>query len=127
MEVQALRNRGWSYVSISRHIGCDWRTVKAYLEGREPGVRRQSFAGLLRSRNNGRPALATFELLRTASCSAGNAAANGVDPLGSAKGAREQVLRALEAEILVGDVPDRLRCENMSAAITACRMGNPTN
>lgn len=41
VEVHALRKRGWSYVAIGRHIGCDWRTVKAYLEGREPGVRRR--------------------------------------------------------------------------------------
>lgn len=42
VEVRALRKRGWSYVAIGRHIGCDWRTVKAYLEGRQPGVRRRS-------------------------------------------------------------------------------------
>src|SRR5215211_2325011 len=42
VEVHALRNRGWSYGAIGRHIGCDWRTVKAYVEGREPGVRRRS-------------------------------------------------------------------------------------
>jgi len=41
VEVHALRKRGWSYVAIGRHIGRDWRTVKAYLEGREPGVRRR--------------------------------------------------------------------------------------
>src|SRR5205085_10383607 len=57
VEVQALRKRGWSYVAIGRHIDCDWRTVKAYLEGREPGVRRRSepdplerFAPYLRAR-----------------------------------------------------------------------------
>jgi transposase len=43
VEVHALRNRGWSYVAIGRHIGRDWRTVKAYLEGRSrPGVRRRA-------------------------------------------------------------------------------------
>lgn len=42
VEVHALRKRGWSYVAIGRHIGCDWRTVKAYVEGRQPGVRRRS-------------------------------------------------------------------------------------
>lgn len=42
VEVHALRKRGWSYVAIGRHIGHDWRTVKAYLEGREPGVRRRA-------------------------------------------------------------------------------------
>ena len=41
VEVHSLRRRGWSYVAIGRHIGCDWRTVKAYVEGREPGVRRR--------------------------------------------------------------------------------------
>ncbi|CAN5278855.1 hypothetical protein BH18ACT4_BH18ACT4_08980 [soil metagenome] len=57
VEVQALRKRGWSYIAIARHIGCDWRTVKAYVEGREPGARRRSepdpverFAPYLRAR-----------------------------------------------------------------------------
>jgi transposase len=42
VEVHALRKRGWSYVAIGRHLDCDWRTVKAYLEGRQPGVRRRA-------------------------------------------------------------------------------------
>ncbi|MGH9122436.1 MAG: IS21 family transposase, partial [Acidimicrobiales bacterium] len=42
VEVHALRKRGWSYVAIGRHIGRDWRTVKAYVEGREAGVRRRA-------------------------------------------------------------------------------------
>ncbi|MHB8463360.1 MAG: Mu transposase domain-containing protein [Acidimicrobiales bacterium] len=42
MEVHALRKRGWSYVAIGRHIGHDWRTVKAYVEGREPGRRQRA-------------------------------------------------------------------------------------
>ena len=43
VEIHALRKRGWSYESIGRHIGRDWRTVKAYLEGdRQPGVRRRA-------------------------------------------------------------------------------------
>ena len=42
VEVEVLRRRGWSYVAIGRHVGRDWRTVKAYVEGREPGVRRRS-------------------------------------------------------------------------------------
>ena len=42
VEIHALRKRGWSYESIGRHIGRDWRTVKAYIEGnREPGTRRR--------------------------------------------------------------------------------------
>ncbi len=57
VEVHALRKRGWSYVAIGRHIGCDWRTAKAYVEGREPGVRRhqgpdplEPFVAYLRAR-----------------------------------------------------------------------------
>jgi len=42
VEVHALRKRGWSYVAIGRHIGHDWRTVKAYVEGREPGRRQRA-------------------------------------------------------------------------------------
>ncbi len=42
VEIHALRKRGWSFAAIGRHIDCDWRTVKAYVEGREPGVRRPS-------------------------------------------------------------------------------------
>jgi transposase len=42
VEVHGLRKRGWSYIAIGRHIDRDWRTVKAYLEGREPGVRRRA-------------------------------------------------------------------------------------
>ncbi len=47
VEVHALRKRGWSYVAIGRHIGHDWRTVKAYVEGREPGRRRRAEPGPL--------------------------------------------------------------------------------
>ncbi len=42
VEVHALRKRGWSYAAIGRHIDADWRTVKAYVEGREPGTRQRS-------------------------------------------------------------------------------------
>jgi transposase len=42
VEIHALRKRGWSFAAIGRHIDCDWRTAKAYLEGREPGARRSS-------------------------------------------------------------------------------------
>jgi transposase len=43
VEAHALRKRGWSYSAIARHLRCDGRTVKDYLEGeREPGVRRRS-------------------------------------------------------------------------------------
>ena len=50
VEINALRKRGWSYVAIGRHIGRDWRTVKAYLETeRQPGVRRPSAPDALES------------------------------------------------------------------------------
>jgi len=42
VEVYALRKRGWSFAAIGRHIGCDWRTAKAYVEGRQPGDRQSS-------------------------------------------------------------------------------------
>ena len=42
VEAHALEKRGWSYAAIARHIDCDWRTVKAYLEGRQPGTRRRT-------------------------------------------------------------------------------------
>ena len=43
VEIHALRKRGWSYEAIGRHIGRDWRTVKAYLEGnRQPGMRQRA-------------------------------------------------------------------------------------
>ncbi|HVL06415.1 MAG TPA: hypothetical protein VM388_10520 [Acidimicrobiales bacterium] len=42
VEIHALRKRGWSFAAIGRHIDCDWRTAKAYLDGREPGTRRSS-------------------------------------------------------------------------------------
>jgi transposase len=43
VEAQALKNRGWSIAAISRHLGRDPKTIRAYLSGqREPGVRRSS-------------------------------------------------------------------------------------
>src|SRR5438105_4232431 len=43
VEVQALKKRGWSIAAISRHLGRDPKTIRAYLNGqREPGVRRSS-------------------------------------------------------------------------------------
>jgi len=43
VEASALRERGWSYSAIARHLDRDRRTVKAYLQGdREPGKRRRS-------------------------------------------------------------------------------------
>lgn len=41
VEIQALRNRQWSYSAIARHLGVARNTVRAYLkEGRQPGQRR---------------------------------------------------------------------------------------
>ena len=43
MEVHALFKRGWSISAIARHLDCDRKTVRAYLNGeREVGVRRSS-------------------------------------------------------------------------------------
>ncbi|MGH3184103.1 MAG: hypothetical protein ACRDOE_19670, partial [Streptosporangiaceae bacterium] len=43
MEVHALSKRGWSISAIARHLECDRKTVRSYLNGeREPGVRRSS-------------------------------------------------------------------------------------
>jgi len=40
VEVHALRARGWTISAISRHVGADRKTVRAYLDGvRTPGVR----------------------------------------------------------------------------------------
>lgn len=58
MEVHALFKRGWSISAIARHLECDRKTVRAYLNGeREPGVRRTSvpdpllaFVGYVRAR-----------------------------------------------------------------------------
>jgi transposase len=43
VEVHALSKRGWSISAIARHLDCDRKTVRAYLNGeREAGVRRSS-------------------------------------------------------------------------------------
>lgn len=43
MEVHALSKRGWSISAIARHLECDRKTVRSYLNGeRVPGVRRSS-------------------------------------------------------------------------------------
>lgn len=42
MEITSLRKRGWSISAISRHVGRDRKTVRAYLAGeREASVRRR--------------------------------------------------------------------------------------
>ena len=43
VEVHALSKRGWSISAIARHLECDRKTVRSYLNGeREPGARRSS-------------------------------------------------------------------------------------
>ena len=43
VEVHALSKRGWSISAIARHLDCDRKTVRAYLNGqRQAGVRRSS-------------------------------------------------------------------------------------
>jgi len=40
--VHALRRRGWTISAIGRHLGRDRKTIRAYLAGREAGVRARS-------------------------------------------------------------------------------------
>lgn len=43
VEIQALHDRGWTISAIARHIECDRKTVRAYLNGeRQPGQRASS-------------------------------------------------------------------------------------
>jgi len=45
VEAHALRRQGWTVSVLSRHLGRDLKTIRAYLNGdREPGVRRQPAA-----------------------------------------------------------------------------------
>lgn len=39
IDVHALRKRDWTISAIARHLGRDRKTIRAYLAGREPGVR----------------------------------------------------------------------------------------
>ncbi len=41
IEVHALAKRGWTISAIARHLGRDRKTIRAYLNGREPGVRKR--------------------------------------------------------------------------------------
>jgi transposase len=41
IDVHALHRRGWTISAIARHLGRDRKTVRAYLAGREAGVRRR--------------------------------------------------------------------------------------
>jgi len=39
IDVHALRRQGWTISAIARHLGMDRKTIRAYLAGREAGVR----------------------------------------------------------------------------------------
>src|SRR5450759_5499156 len=39
IDVHALRRQGWTISAIGRHLGRDRKTIRAYLAGREAGVR----------------------------------------------------------------------------------------
>jgi len=42
IDVHALHRQGWTISAIARHLGRDRKTVRAYLNGREAGVRQRS-------------------------------------------------------------------------------------
>ena len=44
IDVHALRRQGWTISAIARHLGRDRKTIRAYLSGREAGVRATSRA-----------------------------------------------------------------------------------
>src|SRR4051812_32154270 len=39
IDVHALRRQGWTISAIARHLGHDRKTIRAYLNGRQAGVR----------------------------------------------------------------------------------------
>jgi len=47
IDVHALRRQGWTISAIARHLGKDRKTIRAYLSGREAGVRARSWADRL--------------------------------------------------------------------------------
>ena len=44
IDEHALRRQGWTISAIARHLGRDRKTIRAYLSGREAGVRATSRA-----------------------------------------------------------------------------------
>ena len=42
IDVHALRRQGWTISAIARHLGKDRKTVRAYLNGRQAGVRKRT-------------------------------------------------------------------------------------
>ena len=43
IDAHALRRQGWTISAIARHLGKDRKTIRAYLSGREAGVRARSW------------------------------------------------------------------------------------
>ena len=39
IDVHALRRQGWTICAITRHLGRDRKTIRAYLSGRQAGLR----------------------------------------------------------------------------------------
>jgi transposase len=44
IDVHALHRQGWTISAIARHLGKDRKTVRAYLNGRQAGVRQRTVA-----------------------------------------------------------------------------------
>ncbi len=44
IDVHALRRQGWTISAIARHLGKDRKTIRAYLSGRESGIRATNWA-----------------------------------------------------------------------------------
>ena len=42
IDVHALHRQGWTISAIARHLGKDRKTVRAYLNGRQAGVRKRT-------------------------------------------------------------------------------------
>ncbi len=69
IDVHALRRQGWTISAIARHLGHDRKTIRAYLGGREAGVRARSspdplgpYAGYVRQRLTDDPHLSASTL-----------------------------------------------------------------
>jgi transposase len=49
IDVHALHRQGWTISAIARHLGKDRKTVRAYLNGRQAGVRKRTVDRPLRT------------------------------------------------------------------------------
>jgi hypothetical protein len=81
IDVHALHRQGWTISAIARHLGKDRKTVRAYLNGRQAGVRQthrrdhfEPFAAYVEAAPEGRPAPVGLDVVR-------RAAGPGVRPL----------------------------------------------